>query len=439
MRVKKEFLLSNRKINFQSFLCYLIFLFLPSQFGKHFWPPFSFVLGLRIDYLSPTVYLTDIFIILLLIIRVIKFQIKYQNINNFLKEHLFIFFFFLSLVIGLAAAKSPLSGVYGFVKLLEFIFFGFFIASWLRKKSQLILITKLFSLSVIFESVLVVWQYIAQRSIGGLFYFFGERTFTSSTPGIANASINGSLTLRPYGTFSHPNVLAGYLLLSLIFISMIHQYQKTKKEKIFFLISLILCSIAMFLTLSRLVILLFILLFVFISISQIKKTSIGIPRKSRFILGIILIVILFFSPVMSRFAGTSLSEESFTLRNKLTTVSLEMIKTYPLFGVGINNFLVNLPDMAKIQTVKELQPVHNIFLLLASETGIVGFGFLIWFIVKTYKKIENTSIGWQVKSYKHILLLILFVLGSFDHYFFTLQQGQLLCSFILAFCWAKIR
>ncbi|MCD6226056.1 hypothetical protein J7J95_03210, partial [bacterium] len=43
----------------------LLFLFsLPFQLGRHFWFPWCYVLGERIDYLSPTIFLPDIFLIL---------------------------------------------------------------------------------------------------------------------------------------------------------------------------------------------------------------------------------------------------------------------------------------------------------------------------------------------------------------------------------------
>ena len=54
-----------------------LFLFLlPTQLGKHFFLPFSYILGVRVDYLAPTVYLTDIIILLLVVINyraVLKF------------------------------------------------------------------------------------------------------------------------------------------------------------------------------------------------------------------------------------------------------------------------------------------------------------------------------------------------------------------------------
>src|SRR3989344_9415701 len=50
-----------------SLFFYLLILFLPTQLGRHFWPNFSFVSGIRIDYLSPTLYATDIFILLIFV------------------------------------------------------------------------------------------------------------------------------------------------------------------------------------------------------------------------------------------------------------------------------------------------------------------------------------------------------------------------------------
>jgi len=71
-------------------------------------------------------------------------------------------------------------------------------------------------------SSLIAWiQFINQSSIGGLLWFLGERTFDVTTPGIATAIMNNKLILRPYATFPHPNVLAGFItvLLPLVFFN----------------------------------------------------------------------------------------------------------------------------------------------------------------------------------------------------------------------------
>ncbi|MBI2074766.1 MAG: hypothetical protein HYT83_02925, partial [Candidatus Levybacteria bacterium] len=101
---------------------------------------------------------------------------------------------------------------------------------------------------------------------------------------------------------------------------------------------------------------------------------------------------------------------------------------------GINNFLVNLPAYEKIKEnafFVSFQPVHNIFLLIAAETGIVGLTFFLWFLLKTFKKNQ-----FQTSDFKFQILAMVLILGLFDHYFLTLQQGQLLFAFVLGFCWS---
>src|SRR5258708_34693956 len=68
-------------VKFERLIFSLLILLLPTQFGKHFWPDFTIVSGIRIDYLSPTVYVTDLLLLLLIIFfllrKIKKFRIKH--------------------------------------------------------------------------------------------------------------------------------------------------------------------------------------------------------------------------------------------------------------------------------------------------------------------------------------------------------------------------
>jgi len=59
------------------FLFYLCLLLLPTQLGRHFFFDFSLISGIRSDYLAPTVYLTDIVIVLMIIL-----EITHEKISN---------------------------------------------------------------------------------------------------------------------------------------------------------------------------------------------------------------------------------------------------------------------------------------------------------------------------------------------------------------------
>src|SRR3989344_1384663 len=175
------------------FLFYLLLFFLPTQLGKHFWADFSTIQGLRIDYLSPTLYLTDILIFALFLLSVKKLL---PLLFKYKKNMSLLFIFILSVFLGILNSKNPSAGTYGLIKVLEFIFLGTYI--YFNKKAlSLKLIALAFSTGIIFESLLAALQYLNHGSFQGIFYFFGERNFNTNTPGIANASINGQLVLRP--------------------------------------------------------------------------------------------------------------------------------------------------------------------------------------------------------------------------------------------------
>jgi len=403
-KAETGFLLSAQKINLNN-LFFSLILFFPTQLGLHFWPQFAKVEGVRIDYLSPTLYVTDLLILFLFLSWVIS-QKKF-SISNF--QIIFAAF----IIIGIIFSKSLGAGLYGLLKFLEFIFLGFYVSNIKNLKLRNILF--LLSLGIIFESFLALSQYLNQGSLGGLFYFFGERMFNPQTPGIANASINGQLILRPYGTFPHPNVLAGYLVIVMTLIIF-------NCKKILYSLTLLIGTVALFLTLSRVAIILWVLILGFFLI-----------RKFIILALVSLLLFVLITPLGLRFTGMRLTDESIVIREELAKSSLLMIKKSPLLGVGINNFLVNLPNTQKSNNSSlVIQPVHNIFLLVLSETGIVGFYFFVWFLIKTY---QNIRFG---KNYLIIYpLSLILILGMFDHYFLTLQQGQLLFSFILGLCWSK--
>ena len=449
MKAGIGFLLSSLRLNkARDFILYLLILFLPTQLGRHFWPEFSFVRGIRVDYLSPTLYLTDILILFIFVFWIFskkkflisnfKFLIKFQ----FLKSKIPILIFTLFLISGMVLSKSPVAGFFGLLKLLEFSFLGFYIATNINKvKFQNILL--MFSIGIIFESFLSISQYFNHGSLQGIFYFFGERFFNSQTPGIANASLGGELFLRPYGTFPHPNVLAGYLVIGMILIIFNFKFSIKSKFSIFnfktflLVMSLIIGTVALFLTLSRVAIVLWVLILGFLLIRKLI-----INHSSLIILVLVGLLLLgLTTPLGLRFTGMRLTDESIVQRESLIQSSIAMIKNNPVFGVGLNNFLVNLPSyQAPHASLFYLQPVHNIFLLVLSETGIVGLVFFIWFLIKTFSRIKNHESrikGWPIiHNSLFIILSSILILGMFDHYFLTLQQGQLLFSFILGFCWA---
>ena len=86
----------------------------------------------------------------------------------------------------------------------------------------------------------------------------------------------------------------------------------------------------------------------------------------------------------------------------------KIIRQFPVFGVGLNNFVKVMRDGSNNPEVLGLLfPVHNTFLLFLSELGILAGSifiiFMISVLVKSYKKAfkvwQNTAVWMGVVSY----------------------------------------
>ena len=340
-------------------LFYLIVFLIPSNLAKHFVLPSSYVGGSLVDYLIPAVYLTDILIILLLILKPIKIKAVPRPIIIFL----------ICLLPSVIWAASPLPAIYKWIKFLEM---GW-LAAWVRQYRPNF--TKPLIAAVIFQSVLAIGQWFRQGSLFN-YWFLGEQPYTAATPGIDQITwLDGSLKIPPLGTTPHPNVLGGFLAVA----------------------GGAYAAIPLFLTFSL-------------------SAWLALLLKNKWTLLVGLAALIIFGHNLSFLAP----ESSFSRRSQLTKMALAMAKDHPLTGVGLNNFTVVMDRYGYIPaTTRFLQPVHNIYLLLLSETGLIGFlgfGYLLfkgrsWFTDK-------------VRPCHPALLL--FFLGLFDHWPLTLQTGLLL-------------
>lgn len=441
---------------------YALILLLPTQLGYHFWPTWAYVFGRRIDYLSPTLFLTDILIFFTVVPWVVH-QIMYRlmrnpkrqipnfkqiNINNYQiikKEHAYVAIIIVFAGLNIFFAVNHFVAVYAWIKVAEFIFLGWYIV---KTKPSIAVITTFFSIGVFYASALAIAQFFLQHSAGGMMWFLGERTFTIDTPGIARFHFcqpfteSCQLLLRPYAAFPHPNVLGGFLAAVLPLVIFNFQFSclagrqaisnQTKKFRIFNIMTIVLGMIALVFTFSRSAWMGIGLGFgiAYFVISKKKKTV--LIQKTFAPLFILLSTAFLVLFVTFRPAG---SDESVIVRNDLQNAAVKIWKSAPWFGSGLSNFLVRLPEVLVSRQIYFLQPVHNIYLLLLSETGIVGIGvllFLVFSFLKNKPFLSNTA--FFIPS-----LAAIIVIGFMDHYFLTLQQGQLLLTIFLALLMAHNR
>lgn len=413
LKRKEDFLI-------KSVFVLLVFL-IPSQLAYHFWPQWAFIFGIRIDYFSPTLYLTDILIALLLLATVLesfltkktqlfKELVEYRNLIVIVVVFIFINIFF---------SLSPILALYKWVKLLEFSFLACFIAFYKKLDFKSWFLKPILYSSIVFSTIGVL-QFIKGSTLGVPFIFFGERSFSTQTPGIALVSFLGRDYLRSYSTFPHPNALAGFLGIVLIFLLF---FKDKVSKRLFILTGALGLSCLLFtFSLGTSLSLFFIgSIYLIFRNRNFKKISFIVSLA---VFSLSLLFLFLSRPLLSSFSLSAHVAE----RLYLDRVAFDLIKSRPLFGIGLGNYIVGLNTLRLGVSSWLLQPVHNIFLLIFSETGITGLLMFYFLITKAFLKGKIVFV---------VCLLFMVLTGFADHYWITLQQDLIMLTAIIGFSLRK--
>lgn len=107
------------------------------------------------------------------------------------------------------------------------------------------------------------------------------------------------------------------------------------------------------------------------------------------VLGLCAVVVgvFFGSSVVSRLTEVSVNMPVIVSRVQLNRIALKMIAAHPLLGVGINTFVEEMwqYDMTGVTELFP-EPVHNVYLLVASETGLVGLGLFLLLLASAFRE-----------------------------------------------------
>lgn len=420
----------------QRILFFLVLILLPTNLAKHFEVDFSLVSGVEVDYLIPTFYLTDLLLVLLFLLwglAILKGRGGLAGVRApFGRNVLYLLLLFLIFSTPTIATVNKWAAWISWLKLAEGVLLVAYIQSRMdfsRDFSALLLAS---SAGIFYESLLALLQWVNQRTIFG-FFFLGEPVYTAASLGIARISFAGREFVRSYGTLPHPNVLGGYLSLFLPWVlAGIFWVAGSLVRRLYLTLVFSLGLVALFLSFSRTawiagtggivsVLLTYLLLN---SRSKMKPRRGVIFALAFLLLGILLGGLCY----LARDLPQTLS---WLLRFELLKISLRMFLANILFGVGLNNFVVRLGEFGELPlTYQFLQPVHNIFFLIGSELGIFGLVIFIGLLFYVFKGVLS-----QRKKLEAIYVLIalsqLVFLGTFDHYFITLQQGRLMFFLVL--------
>ncbi len=399
---------------------------MPTQLAYHYWPKWSHIWGIRVDYLSPTIYLTDILVILLITVWLISSFLNKKGTTKLyksIKPKVFLTIPLLLLVmLNIYFSVFPQASLIKWAKILLLALLGLYIATnkQFEFKSWFI---KPLSISVIFFVLIGLAQFLTGHTVGGFMYLLGERSFSVMTTGVALINIFGRQYLRAYSTFSHPNSFSGYLIVSLAFL--VFSINKKDKNNRLIYIAIAAGIVGLIITFSKGVLAAVVVVALIYYISVLTKGSLRKFSLALLYLSIIISMLVSVASENILIKEVKLSE-GVEKRLELNHIAGNLISKRPLLGAGLNNFIYEIPEQSLDTSVFWwLQPVHNIFLLIFSEAGIVGLLALFYLLYIVIKKARRRDVA-TVLSVVAILIT-----GMFDHYWLTLQQNMLMFTFVV--------
>ena len=391
------------------FFSFLIFLLLVLPFNITYQLPIAFektlVNNMHVNYLVPTVSILDMGIFILLISLLVTkpsyFKIIFHKYRiSFLLFTIFLLFqniLFRDVLVALNSIRF-FSYLFSFLLFLEY-----FNTSKFTKK-QIIICSTTLLFSILIQGIIGYLQFKRGAALG--LKCLGESEVVAGLLGSSFVSLSGKAILRAYGMFPHPNILAGYFLLS-FFISIYFLKQIKGKWKIIPIINMTLSSMFISFTFSRstifLLVLTIIVLLFHLVFTKKKLFSFSTP-----------LLLERFSTLFQR------TDTGVVDRRNLLKASLSVIKKNILQGTGLGKFVRYMGENAPLTKngLYLLQPVHNIFVLLLAEFGIFGFLSFLFLLFDILRK--------NIQKINIFVLLVLFAvigIGLVDHYFVTLPQG----------------
>ena len=427
---------------FESFIFSFLLFVLPWQLRHTF--SFADVGGNYFEYGSYHIYFSEILLIALILIWLVRFKFSLKKIALGSKV---IFWPLVALVVlGLLSAVwsvDPLLTIYGSAKLGLLLLFYLYIINEVKNFTQ---ITRPILYGLLFQGVVAIGQYIGNHSLG--LKIFGESVLDPAERSIPVIELNGLRQLRATGTLPHANLLGGYTVVALWLV--IYEYYLANQQRVknFLLLIVTIGFITLLYTYSRsawlalaasgVLFMLISLRPVFLAVRKTRVNALVYPILA----GLILITAVW--------AEKDLVMSRFNLNNRLEQISvtervggLDDFQTVfgesPLIGQGLGVYSSVLTTTFPESSIRRYEPVHNFYLVVAGELGISGF-LLLMLVLGFALREQLRSLIYQIKQkalslfsvFAFSIFVAVVVLGFFDHYLWTLHQGRFLLFLMLS-------
>jgi hypothetical protein len=267
-----------------------------------------------------------------------------------------------------------------------------------------------------------ILQFRVQHDLG--LRILGEYIPGVLEDGTATLQTTSGKLIRSYGTMPHPNVYGGFLSIILAIWYYVSRETKISSKWIIISCGTFVLWWGLLVSFSRSAwIAAFLISGLFICNQFWKKAY-----KQAIIWSIITIVscgtlaIFYDDIVFPRSKDIGIESQASQYRQDFNKYGWETFKNHLFIGVGANQYILNLEKTASLEPW-QFQPAHNIFLMYLAEFGIIGLFIAILALFRLGFTWNNLNL------LKISLIIAILVLGTFDHYLITIQQGILVLAF----------
>jgi O-antigen ligase len=415
----------------------------------------AYLTGSYSDFTSFSLYLSDILLLVTWFLVILPRGRDFYHVVKPLKWLILLVFCAFLAHFGL---NIRLNG-YLLIKWLELIVaygtFSLLFEQNLIKK----LFLKLFVWLCNLESILALIQFARQSSIG--LFKLGESHLSPSLLGVAKIVSGGTTFIRGYGLFPHPNPFSAFLVAGIIITIYLLTNAITNKSRILYSTLLFINILGLTVTFSRGAYLALAtgLIIYFGGLFIRRHPERGQPsegshtrdsspsdafgfRMTPIVVIVVSIAISFFIFKPFLLTRATFSDQSTIARKFYDVTGIKMAEKNPIFGVGLGEGLLHMEQYTgKSLAPWDKQPPHNYFIIAAAKLGIPAMLILIWIFLSHLwgltKKLRTNFSPYLLSLFSIFLSFLL--LMQFDHYFYTLQQTQLLLWILLALIGTEIK
>lgn len=291
---------------------------------------------------------------------------------------------------SLLAAPNIAFGIYELLRLIRVLLLLACVKRFVRTESSAKLTIYLIIGTVLAQSLLGIAQLILNRPLG--LFFLGEADQVW-----LDLSIGEGAT-RVGGTLGHANNLAMFLELLLpLCLSLFISVSVSSTVRGLALLAFGTGTVAMIFTLSRLGWASLAVALGLVLLIQFRSHSLWVKRRfsALLITGLVSLAVILVLRDSIYLRLTDSSPYSFIFRRNMMLIAAKMLKAQPIIGTGLNNFMLSKPRYTPIGIPNYKLPVHNVYLLVAAETGLLGFLAFAWLLITTLR------VTWRAVKLSH--------------------------------------